>query len=366
MRFGITASGDKLDLKFDYREVTHYVGDRVKIQLANGPNGSIWIGPSRPNMYPAAIYVIGKTGQLQSFTYLPLPDTFHVVEDPRGSGYYYTVEDYVLSFTSNQGQPVLAGIKNKRYFHGGSPTGDSSWSGFVAGYYDGMRLACCALMPLMPFQRYPSLPLPRYLGMALQNRLVGTTASGPASERNRAGGALLMKAWPNASRKDLQFNLMPTLLHASILIEDSRPPEFFGGLVERLIGDFERAPLGFAFDKSVQTSTVNALRQVQSSGQLTLAFRSKLVEATNALALDQQVEVLSAKKTMLATGGRPAVGRIAWMTGTKSAQPGTLSINVRNGLPALVKGFEPAWPLATYHFEFTGEVSDKDPDSRSI
>lgn len=358
LRFAVSASGDKLDVKFDYREAVRYYGDNYdgRVQLASGSDGSTWIGALGPESAP--IYVVEASGQLSSFTYLTMPYTWYAVEDPQGSGCYYSAINYISSFAANHGQPVLSGEAIRRLVQP-SPSGcrGQQFWGFLAGYDNRIRIVCCVLVPF----EWRSSQYPRYLGTALWNRLLGTTASEPASERNWTDGALLMEPAPNASRKGVRYNLMPTLRHASILTGYSRLPEFGGGLVEQLIGELERAPLGFIFDKSLQSSTVKALRQVRTSDQLTSATRSKVVEAANALALDQQVEALSASRTMVATGGRPAVGRVTWMNAAKSVQPGTLSISVRNGLPALAKGFEPAWPLAIYHFEFTGKVSEKDP-----
>jgi hypothetical protein len=90
-------------------------------------------------------------------------------------------------------------------------------------------------------------------------------------------------------------------------------------------------------------------------------MKKRLVEGMNALVLDCQMKSFSSRSGIVSAGRPQSVKRIAWMAPIKSVEAGTLCINASNGLPAFAEGYEPAWPLAMYHLEYKGELSEKYP-----
>jgi hypothetical protein len=138
-------------------------------------------------------------------------------------------------------------------------------------------------------------------------------------------------------------------------------PEFFESTSKRLISNFEKASTGYIFDKKIQNSVINSLHKLQSSNKSEPELKLGLIEAMNALALDIQIRTFLRQGRVSANGGNPTLKKIEWMTYARDTKPGTLSINVRNGLPASAEGYEPSWPLATYHLEYNGNASGENP-----
>ena len=86
-------------------------------------------------------------------------------------------------------------------------------------------------------------------------------------------------------------------------------------------------------------------------------MRGKLVEAINALELDliaphQSSAELKAGKYVAADFN--GVASVAMNYIEKS---GTATLKIRHGLPASAKGMQPAWPIFSYDFDFTGALA---------
>lgn len=47
---------------------------------------------------------------------------------------------------------------------------------------------------------------------------------------------------------------------------------------------------------------------------------------------------------------------VLWVTFEDVREPGTISLKVKDGLPAYAEGFNPGWPIASYHIDFTGKA----------
>lgn len=358
-RFGTSPSPNTLSVEWKYTEKEHYVLNANGILLANASEGTAWLIPSNHTFGDVPVFGVSATGTLARFTYFRNPFGENAVEDPQGSGCYYQNLHSPAAIVAGRSGPVMSGYAQEWLFSAASQPAcpvTVGFQSFVTSYYNGLRLVCCILRP---FEWAQALPMPHSLGMSLHARLIegarNDESAMAVTEPLRFGSVR------RATSEAAQYNILPILHDVRILVERPHPVESFGGLLERLATALEKAPVGHAFDKGLQTGAVGSLRDVHTAGRLTSAVRAKLVESANALALDQQVAALAGSRGIVATGGSPAAREVAWMTPAESAKPGTVLLSARLGVPALAEGFEPAWPVATYHIEFAGEMSEKRP-----
>ncbi|NIM99489.1 MAG: hypothetical protein GTO24_15885, partial [candidate division Zixibacteria bacterium] len=80
---------------------------------------------------------------------------------------------------------------------------------------------------------------------------------------------------------------------------------------------------------------------------------------TNALDLDWRSPVVAPReikdrKTPFAVN----LAGVAWISFQAVNRPGRLSLKIDSGVPSAIKGFEPGWPVVTYHLEFTGDLTE--------
>ena len=134
--------------------------------------------------------------------------------------------------------------------------------------------------------------------------------------------------------------------------------EFPERSVEHIAKLLEKVPVGSRFTQSMQKPVLEALKKFKGSKKDILPVSGKLLEAINAMDLDWRVssmptrEVKSGKKTTVDFRG------VVWITFKDVKEPGDCSLRVEGSLPALVEGFQPGWPIASYHFDFKGKLAE--------
>jgi hypothetical protein len=117
---------------------------------------------------------------------------------------------------------------------------------------------------------------------------------------------------------------------------------------------FLEAPTGEFYTQNMKASTVKKMKGLKG---ISPQLRGKLVEAINALELDliaphQSSAELKAGKYVAADFN--GVASVAMNYIEKS---GTATLKIRHGLPASAKGMQPAWPIFSYDFDFTGALA---------
>jgi len=132
--------------------------------------------------------------------------------------------------------------------------------------------------------------------------------------------------------------------------------------IERMIALYKTIPSGQRFNESMKNSVINELQDIKGTTQDARSVSGKLLEAMNAIELDWRVPSLSPKKVKKGMGTTVDFRGVAWVTfkNTRFANivSETISLKVEGGVPALVRGFDPGWPIASCQFDFTGELTD--------
>lgn len=139
-------------------------------------------------------------------------------------------------------------------------------------------------------------------------------------------------------------------------LDPSRQWRFPTRRVSRLTALFKKAPAGRHYSRALKAQVLEAL--TQSTISLAPEVVVKVLEATNALELDWRVPHLA--RQGVNWGDYSAVGfqGTAWVAMRDVRKSGKLELRVENGLPVAAVGFKPGWPMATYTFDFTGQLGE--------
>ena len=121
---------------------------------------------------------------------------------------------------------------------------------------------------------------------------------------------------------------------------------------------FKDTPFSLRFNSSKQKSVIKALKNFKGSKKDILSLSGKLLEATNAIDLDWRVPPLPKKQLKIGKNITVDFQGVAWITFKKVKEAGVCSLSIKGHYPALVKGFEIGWPIASYHFDFKGKLED--------
>jgi len=137
----------------------------------------------------------------------------------------------------------------------------------------------------------------------------------------------------------------------------SETHEFSEPTINHLSTLFEKIPRGLHYTEALKMSNIKSLEEFKRDKKLIPKRLDKLIEAINCIYLDLHVPTFSPKKVNAGKSSAVDFQDIAWLTFKDIKESGKLSLKVESGLPALAKGFQPVWPIASYDFEFTGKLS---------
>jgi len=122
---------------------------------------------------------------------------------------------------------------------------------------------------------------------------------------------------------------------------------------------FEEVPVGPRFNQDTRESILASLKEFEDSGSGFPSVLSKLVGAVNAIDLDWRVPMIPRKKIRSGKNVTVDFRGVAWITFKDVQSPGECSLKVEGGVPALVEGFQLGWPIASYHFDFKGKMTNE-------
>ena len=124
----------------------------------------------------------------------------------------------------------------------------------------------------------------------------------------------------------------------------------------RLAEHFGKAPVGRHYTDPLKQSVAKALRLPKGATVLGPEAAGRLVEAINALELDWRAPGPAESKVDRGAYSGSDFRGLAWVAMRDVTRSGEVALSLENGLPAGAGGFEPVWPMATYAFEFSGEL----------
>ncbi|MDH3671176.1 MAG: hypothetical protein OES46_08405 [Gammaproteobacteria bacterium] len=142
------------------------------------------------------------------------------------------------------------------------------------------------------------------------------------------------------------------------IFQNSGKTQFSRRNAERLITLFKSIPTGQRYTESLRDSVTNAIAESKDQRKDGRSAADQLLQAMNAVELDWRVPSLSAQKVKTGKDLTVNFRGVASVTFREVKQPGEISLSVMGGLPAVVKNSRAVWPVATYHFDFTGQLSE--------
>ncbi|UCF06575.1 MAG: hypothetical protein JSV33_05985 [bacterium] len=141
------------------------------------------------------------------------------------------------------------------------------------------------------------------------------------------------------------------------IISQSERTEFAEKSILRIIELLEEIPAGLRFTKPMRQSTLKSLKEFKDSkGGITFPA-GKLLESINAIDLDWRIPPLPKK---VKSGKKITIGfeGVSCITFRNIDEAGRCVLRVEGRIPALAKGFESGWPIASYHFDHKGKLSE--------
>lgn len=130
----------------------------------------------------------------------------------------------------------------------------------------------------------------------------------------------------------------------------------FTDVLTTLIPILKKQPVGLRFNKSMRKATLGEISTYLKKKKNADALKNRLLAVVNAMELDWRVPKLEVQKIKSGANQSAQFGGVAWATLHKVKKPGTLSLEVENGVPALSKSHELGWPFAKYSMKFSGQV----------
>ena len=117
---------------------------------------------------------------------------------------------------------------------------------------------------------------------------------------------------------------------------------------------FVEAPTGPFYTQNMKASTIHELK---GSKGISPQLRGKLVEAINAIELDLIALHKSSANVKAGKYAAADFDGVAWVAMNNVEKTGTITLKIKHGLPASAKGMQPAWPIFSYDFDFTGALA---------
>jgi len=136
--------------------------------------------------------------------------------------------------------------------------------------------------------------------------------------------------------------------------------EFQRKYIEHMMELFKAIPTGLRYDETLKASVVKALFELKPAAGMhreTATVAGEVARALNAIELDWRVPLLKPVRLDTVKNATVDFEGIARVTFTDSIEAGEILLTVENDLPALVAGYDPGWPLASYRFEYTGMLN---------
>ena len=130
------------------------------------------------------------------------------------------------------------------------------------------------------------------------------------------------------------------------------------GSAEYIEKQLEETTVGPRFTLSMQKSVLEMLKESKGSRRGSLSHLGKLLEAVNAIDLDWRVPFIPTREVKSGKNFTVDFRGVAWITCKDVKKSGECSLRLEGGLPALVEGFEPGWPIASYYFNFNGKLAE--------
>ena len=161
---------------------------------------------------------------------------------------------------------------------------------------------------------------------------------------------------------DWRSGKMPSYLsriYAELLffISNSEHLEFPERSAKHIAELLQEAPAGLRFTQSMQHNVTKSISEFKGSAEETVEVSGMLLEALNAIDLDWRVPAMPRKIIRSGKDGTAGFRGVAWISFKDVERAGECSLRVEGGLPALAKGFEPGWPVASYGFDFKGTLA---------
>jgi len=126
-----------------------------------------------------------------------------------------------------------------------------------------------------------------------------------------------------------------------------------GDALHRMEKRFGNAPTGPFYSDRMKASILHELKR---SKVIRPQLSGKLVEAINAIELDLIAPHKSSAKVEAGKYIAADFDGVAWVAMNNVEKSGTAMLKIKHGLPASAKGMQPAWPIASYEFDFTGAL----------
>lgn len=144
---------------------------------------------------------------------------------------------------------------------------------------------------------------------------------------------------------------------ARILKKDEGYDISYKESVKQIVSLLKRVPIGSYYSQEMKK---DLLDQLSDSKEFTPKVLDKLARAINALELDSSAPAISSQEVKVGKEDIVSFPGAAWLTFKHIKKPGKASLVIRDDLPAFFeKNLMPGWPIASYDFDFTGEL-DKD------
>jgi hypothetical protein len=150
-------------------------------------------------------------------------------------------------------------------------------------------------------------------------------------------------------------------LYREILLWLSLPERYFhlsDSSINQLEGLFGRAQAGLNYDPSLMKEVSESLKQIKRTGEVNPLMAGKLAEAVSAIELDLSNPSRIIKKVAAGEKTKIDLEGMAWLSLKNPRKAGTIALQIRNGFPAALPGFNPPWPVFTYDFEGTSLEAD--------
>jgi hypothetical protein len=96
----------------------------------------------------------------------------------------------------------------------------------------------------------------------------------------------------------------------------------------------------------------------RSVSDLTPRRWGRLLQAATALELETRLPKLRSMRVRSGQRADASLSGVARLHFRRVQEGGVASLRVEPGIPALVEGFEPAWPAVTYAFDFSGRLNE--------
>jgi len=135
--------------------------------------------------------------------------------------------------------------------------------------------------------------------------------------------------------------------------------EFPDRAIAGLADAFERVAIGPRFDATSRRDLVQTLRALAEGRGSILSAARQVLFMLSAMELDWRGTAPGSKVVGEGKQRTVALGALGRVLFDDVADRGRVRLSISEGIPAVPKGFEPAWPLSVYNVEFDGRYRGK-------